>query len=200
MAGSAGAFVAFREATYTLPGGRTILDRLSLEVGEGETLALLGRSGSGKTTALRLVNALLAPTAGYGPGRRPRHERVGSDPAPAADRLRDPGGRIVPAPHGRRERRGRARARRAGPPSGSRRASTSCSSSSGFPPASSRRDDHTSCRAGSGSASASRGPSPRIRRSYSSTSRSAPSIRSPAARSSASSAPSPAASARRRSS
>jgi osmoprotectant transport system ATP-binding protein len=62
--GSAGGFVTFRDASYALPDGRTILDRLSLDVGEGETLALLGRSGSGKTTALRLVNALLVPTGG----------------------------------------------------------------------------------------------------------------------------------------
>lgn len=44
--------------------GRTILDRLSLEVEQGETLVLLGRSGSGKTTALRLINRMLEPTSG----------------------------------------------------------------------------------------------------------------------------------------
>jgi osmoprotectant transport system ATP-binding protein len=45
-------------------GGRTILDRLSLDVERGETLILLGRSGSGKTTALRLINRMLEPTSG----------------------------------------------------------------------------------------------------------------------------------------
>ncbi len=44
--------------------GRVILDRLSLEVEKGETLVLLGRSGSGKTTALRLINRMLTPTSG----------------------------------------------------------------------------------------------------------------------------------------
>ena len=44
--------------------GRRILDDVSLTVEEGTTLALIGRSGSGKTTALRLVNALLLPTSG----------------------------------------------------------------------------------------------------------------------------------------
>ncbi len=44
--------------------GRTILDRLSFEVDRGETLVLLGRSGSGKTTALRLINRMLDPTGG----------------------------------------------------------------------------------------------------------------------------------------
>ena len=45
-------------------GGKLILDRLSLEIQRGETLVLLGRSGSGKTTALRLINRLLQPSAG----------------------------------------------------------------------------------------------------------------------------------------
>jgi osmoprotectant transport system ATP-binding protein len=44
--------------------GRTILDDFSLEVECGETVALLGRSGSGKTTALRLINRMLDPTSG----------------------------------------------------------------------------------------------------------------------------------------
>jgi osmoprotectant transport system ATP-binding protein len=44
--------------------GRQILDRISFEVERGETLVLLGRSGSGKTTALRLINRLLDPSSG----------------------------------------------------------------------------------------------------------------------------------------
>jgi osmoprotectant transport system ATP-binding protein len=44
--------------------GRPILKGLSFEVDRGETLVLLGRSGSGKTTALRLINLLLTPTSG----------------------------------------------------------------------------------------------------------------------------------------
>ena len=58
------ALVEFASATVRLPGGRTLLDALSLAVHEGETVALIGRSGSGKTTALKLVNALLLPSAG----------------------------------------------------------------------------------------------------------------------------------------
>jgi osmoprotectant transport system ATP-binding protein len=41
-----------------------ILSSLSLTLRKGETLILLGRSGSGKTTALKLVNRLLVPTHG----------------------------------------------------------------------------------------------------------------------------------------
>ncbi len=43
---------------------KDILHNLNFDVEAGETLVLLGRSGSGKTTALKMVNALLRPTAG----------------------------------------------------------------------------------------------------------------------------------------
>ena len=56
--------VEFRRASYRTPQGRTILDALDLAVVPGETLVVLGRSGSGKTTALRLVNRLLEPSEG----------------------------------------------------------------------------------------------------------------------------------------
>ncbi len=57
---------------YRLPGkgkeetgnGRPLVHDVSFTVGAGETLVLLGRSGSGKTTTLKLINRLLEPTAG----------------------------------------------------------------------------------------------------------------------------------------
>lgn len=57
------AVVEFRAASYRI-GEREILKRLTLSVEAGETLVLLGRSGSGKTTALKMVNGLLFPSAG----------------------------------------------------------------------------------------------------------------------------------------
>lgn len=45
-------------------GGRPVLRDVSLRVAGSETLVLLGRSGSGKSTALRLVNRLLEPDGG----------------------------------------------------------------------------------------------------------------------------------------
>jgi osmoprotectant transport system ATP-binding protein len=55
--------VEFRDVGYQL-AGREILSHLSFAVEAGETLVLLGRSGSGKTTALRMTNGLLFPTSG----------------------------------------------------------------------------------------------------------------------------------------
>ncbi len=57
------AIVEFRDASYRVQE-REILKRLTLQVEPGETLVLLGRSGSGKTTALKMVNGLLSPSAG----------------------------------------------------------------------------------------------------------------------------------------
>jgi osmoprotectant transport system ATP-binding protein len=57
------AAVEFRHVSYTI-GGNLILDDLNFIVSPGESLALLGRSGAGKTTALRMVNGLVFPTSG----------------------------------------------------------------------------------------------------------------------------------------
>lgn len=45
-------------------GAREVLCELNFTVDRGATMVLLGRSGSGKTTALKMVNALLLPTSG----------------------------------------------------------------------------------------------------------------------------------------
>ena len=55
--------IAFRDVCYGIRG-KEVLRHLDLEVAAGETLVLLGRSGSGKTTALKMVNALLTPVSG----------------------------------------------------------------------------------------------------------------------------------------
>lgn len=56
--------IEFRDVSYELPTGQRLLCGLNLQVRRGETLVLLGRSGSGKTTTLKLINRLLSPTKG----------------------------------------------------------------------------------------------------------------------------------------
>ena len=56
--------IEFVDVSYVAPGGQAVLSRLNLSARAGETLVLLGRSGSGKTTTLKLVNRLLLPSAG----------------------------------------------------------------------------------------------------------------------------------------
>ncbi len=60
---SAAPVIEFHNVSYSVAGTRVIVD-LSLQVARGETLVLLGRSGSGKTTTLKLINRLVAPTSG----------------------------------------------------------------------------------------------------------------------------------------
>ncbi|HXN15535.1 MAG TPA: ATP-binding cassette domain-containing protein, partial [Usitatibacter sp.] len=68
--GSAGApLIELRHASKSYPAagagpGVTVLDDLNIEVRDGEMLALLGQSGSGKSTILRLMAGLTAPTQG----------------------------------------------------------------------------------------------------------------------------------------
>jgi osmoprotectant transport system ATP-binding protein len=55
--------VEFRRVSFEIDGVR-ILDDLNLEIFRGETLVLLGESGCGKTTTLKLINRLIEPTGG----------------------------------------------------------------------------------------------------------------------------------------
>src|SRR5438045_2795878 len=55
--------VQFHNVGFSLPGAHIISD-LNLTVRRGETVVLLGESGCGKTTTLKLVNRLLTPSAG----------------------------------------------------------------------------------------------------------------------------------------
>jgi osmoprotectant transport system ATP-binding protein len=59
-----GPAIEFRGVVYSLPNGQLLLRGLNLAVQRGETLVLLGRSGSGKTTTLKLINRLLTPSGG----------------------------------------------------------------------------------------------------------------------------------------
>ena len=81
--------IAFADATLVL-GGKTIIENLTLDVRPGEFLCIVGASGCGKTTALRLAAGLYQPTSGAvtfdgEPMREPRRGgRKAASPRPAA--------------------------------------------------------------------------------------------------------------------
>jgi osmoprotectant transport system ATP-binding protein len=64
MNDSPAAAIEFAHVTYRINGNRMLISDLNLSVRYGETLMLLGRSGSGKTTTLKLINRLVSQSEG----------------------------------------------------------------------------------------------------------------------------------------
>ena len=56
--------ITFDHVSKTFASGVEAVCDLSIEIAEGETLVLLGSSGSGKTTTLKMINRLIEPTSG----------------------------------------------------------------------------------------------------------------------------------------
>src|SRR5579883_753612 len=56
--------IEFRNVRYSPDGKRDTISGFNLKVESGETLVLLGQSGCGKTTTLKLVNRLIEATEG----------------------------------------------------------------------------------------------------------------------------------------
>lgn len=57
-------FVRIQDARYTYPGNETVVDGVDWSIGEGEFHCLVGRSGCGKTTLLKVAAGLLLPSGG----------------------------------------------------------------------------------------------------------------------------------------
>ena len=96
---------ASRASASSIPGpSRRVLRDIDLEVEPGETIALVGRSGAGKTTLCNLVARFYDPTDGRDPARRHRPPRDrGRELPPAAGDRR--AGRLPVRRHDRREHR-----------------------------------------------------------------------------------------------
>ncbi len=56
--------IEFDNISKSYPGGIDAVLNLNFKVDEGETLVLLGTSGCGKTTSLKMINRLIEPTSG----------------------------------------------------------------------------------------------------------------------------------------
>lgn len=56
--------IRFDHVSKTYPGGTRAVDDFSLTVEQGSTTVFLGTSGCGKTTLMRMVNAMVTPTSG----------------------------------------------------------------------------------------------------------------------------------------
>jgi energy-coupling factor transport system ATP-binding protein len=56
--------IAVEDIRFSYPSGVEALRGVSLNIGSGERIALLGRNGAGKSTLLRHLNGLLLPSAG----------------------------------------------------------------------------------------------------------------------------------------
>ena len=122
------------DQVYASRGERDVLHNVSFRVEAGETVALVGRSGAGKSTVLKLINRMLEPREGrvLVEGRDTR--AWDSTTLRRRDGLRAAGGRAVPAHERRPQRRRRCRRWLSGRQSASRRVRTSCSTSSASPP------------------------------------------------------------------
>jgi len=64
MSATPPAFLQIKDVVKDFGGGAVAVNHVSLEITKGEIFALLGSSGCGKTTLLRMLAGFETPTAG----------------------------------------------------------------------------------------------------------------------------------------
>lgn len=60
----AGGEIEFRDVSFAYPGGPTVLDHIHLKIRPGETLAIMGETGCGKTSLVSLIPRFYDATGG----------------------------------------------------------------------------------------------------------------------------------------
>ena len=56
--------IQFNDVSFSYQGGKTVLNKINLDITPGETIALVGSTGSGKTTIIQLITRFYSPTQG----------------------------------------------------------------------------------------------------------------------------------------
>ncbi len=56
--------IELADVSFSYPNGVLAVESITMRIGDGERLAIVGQNGAGKTTAVKLMNGLLKPTAG----------------------------------------------------------------------------------------------------------------------------------------
>ena len=56
--------IKVENVTFTYPNGYTAVENVTLNISQGESIAIIGQNGAGKTTMVKLLNALLRPNSG----------------------------------------------------------------------------------------------------------------------------------------
>lgn len=56
--------IQFNDVSFSYQSGKTVLNKINLDITPGETIALVGSTGSGKTTIIQLITRFYSPTQG----------------------------------------------------------------------------------------------------------------------------------------
>lgn len=57
-------FLEIQDLSFTYPNGHRALNNISIAIGRGQRIAIIGQNGAGKTTLAKLINGLYKPTDG----------------------------------------------------------------------------------------------------------------------------------------